>query len=159
VENTHTYVTALENFGRIAARGLVIAGGLFWMIAAFSGPYVYQEMSLAESLTTAVWPFLATAVTLVVGWTYERLATLLLFAASAAVLVWGVLYAWELGVWILMSFVLLAPMLFAGVLFSLAAREETRRTRGIEPKPPTAVRERVATRRQSHRPSVQPNAQ
>jgi hypothetical protein len=48
----------------------------------------------------------------------------LLFAASAAVVVWGVLYAWEAGVWIIMLIVLIAPMMFAAILFTLAARSE-----------------------------------
>lgn len=122
-------VRPIESVGRVAARGLVIAGGAFWMIAAFAGPYVYEDMSLADSLGTAIWPFLAVVVILITGWTYERLASVLLFGASVAVLVWGLMYQWEPGVWVLMMLVLLAPMMSAGILFLLASDSEYRRSR------------------------------
>jgi nitrate/TMAO reductase-like tetraheme cytochrome c subunit len=127
--------TAMENIGRVAARGFVVAGGVFWVVAAFSGPYVFNYTSLADSLRTAMWPFLATVVTLVIGWTHERLASTLLFGASTALLVWGFLSEWELGVWILMAFVLFSPILLAAILFLFAARAERRRTReaGVAP--------------------------
>lgn len=109
---------------RALARSLVIAGGGFWAIAAFAGPSV--GTTLQASLQTAAWPFAATAVIATVGWKYERLASVLLFAATAAVIVWGTLYAWESGVWLLMTILLIVPMLAAGVLFLLAAHSETR---------------------------------
>ncbi|MBI5231425.1 MAG: hypothetical protein HY876_04575 [Coriobacteriales bacterium] len=119
--------TDMEIAGRAFARVFVVAGGIFWMAAAFAGPYVYGQMTLATSVKTAMWPFLAAVVTLIIGWTYERLAAVLLFAASTAVVVWGVLYQWEFGVWAIMTFVLIAPMAIAGVLLMLASRAEERR--------------------------------
>jgi len=116
-----------EVWARLFARGYVIAGGLFWVIGAFAGPYVYQHMTAGTSATVAMWPFLAAAVILIIGWTYERLAAVLLFGASAAVAVYGVLYSWEIGVWMIMSAVLIAPMVIAGLLFLVAARAETKR--------------------------------
>lgn len=138
-EYTNDENTAMENGGRLAARGFVIAGGVFWTIAAFSGPYVYHDLSLAESFSTAMWPLLATIVILGVGWFYERLAAVLLLSATAAAIVWGVLYSWEIGVWILMSFVLIAPMVLASVFFALAARAEYRRNFPAEPQHPVSV--------------------
>lgn len=107
---------------RLAARGFVIAGGLFWIVAAFAGPFFYDRSGMGSALSTAVYPLAATVATLVIGWTYERLAAVLLFAGAAGVVVWGVLYAWEPGMWILMSFVLVAPITIAGILFMLAGR-------------------------------------
>jgi len=123
-----------ENVVRMLARILVLAGGVFWIIAAFAGPYVFDNMSLADSLKTAVWPFLAALAILAVGWIYEHLAAVLLFAASTAALVWGVIYGWEVGVWVVMAFVLFAPMMMAAVMFLLAARAEARRVARDEAK-------------------------
>lgn len=109
---------------RFFARGFVIAGGLFWIIAAFAGPYFYGQTGTAVAIRDAVYPFAATVAMLVIGWTYERLAAVLLFAGAAGVLGWGVLFGWETGVWLLMSTVLIAPMVIAGVLFLLAGRME-----------------------------------
>lgn len=138
-DNTHAEESGAEYLARLGARGFVVAGGLFWMAAAFSGPFVYEGMSLSDSMRVAVWPLLATAVTLLVGWHYERLASVLLVAASAAVVVWGTLYAWEFGLWMLMSAVLIAPMIIAALLFVLAARSEEERSRVAEPRPATPI--------------------
>lgn len=107
---------------RLFARLFVAAGGVFWVIAAFAGPYLIGDMSLAESLRTAVSPFIATVVTLVVARYSEELAAVLLFAGASAVFVWGVLYQWDVSTWILMAAVLITPMVTAAVLFILAAR-------------------------------------
>jgi nitrate/TMAO reductase-like tetraheme cytochrome c subunit len=133
-ENAHiSEPSAAENAERLFARGFVVAGGMFWVVAAFAGPYAFQDTSLAESLATAMWPFLATVVTLVVGWRYERLAAMLLLAASAALFAWGIINEWEIGVWILMAFVMFSPLLIAAILFFLASRAEDKRLRAAEP--------------------------
>jgi hypothetical protein len=131
-DTTHDHSRDVEYVERILARGFVLAGGVFWMLAAFTGPYVYEGISLASSLRMAAGPLLAAVMTLVIGWKYERLAALLLFAASSAVVVWGVLYAWEVGVWVIMSIVLIAPMLLSAALFTLAARSEEHHTAPAE---------------------------
>lgn len=141
----------LENLSRLAARGFVIAGGLFWMAAAFAGPYAFHDMSVRESLAEAAWPLAATVVILLVGWRYERLAAILLGASTAAVVVWGVLFGWETGVWILMSFVLIAPMVIAGVLFLIAAGAESRRMRPAEAPATEAERQRIRIARSGAR--------
>jgi len=120
--------TELESVERMFARGFVVLGGAFWVAAAFAGPFAFGDVGVAASLKTAMWPLAATAVTLAIGWTDERIAAVLLFGASAAVPIWGVLYGWEPGVWALMTCVLIAPMAIAGVLFLLAARAELRRS-------------------------------
>ena len=122
---------AKEQASRILARGLIISGGIFWMLASFAGPYVYQELSLATSLSVALWPLIAAAVILVMSWTYERLAAELLLGASTAVLVWGVLFAWEIGVWILMIGLLMVPMIVSGGLLLFAAHAAVKREEAI----------------------------
>jgi hypothetical protein len=124
----------IENVERMAARGFVVAGGLFWMTAAFAGPYVFGGTTGRQAIATAMWPLLATVVTLLIGWYYERIAAFLLFAGVAAVVAWGVMFGWEGGVWMIMSFVLIAPMLIAGVLFLLASHSEAVAAR-TEPEP------------------------
>ncbi|MDH4140529.1 MAG: hypothetical protein OEV43_08165 [Coriobacteriia bacterium] len=111
-------------FERIAARGLVIGGGVFWIIAAFAARFSFGGEGVVDSVGGAIYPFAAAVVVLAVGWFYERAAAVLLFAASIAVLVWGVLFAWEPTVWLVMTTVLVAPMTVSGIFFLLASRME-----------------------------------
>lgn len=120
--------TVVEHLARTFARALVIAGGSFWVAAILAVPYVYGNVGLAESARTGSWPFVASLVILAVGWKYERLASVLLLGASAAVVVWGVIYGWEAGVWLIMTAVLIAPMALAALLFALSARAEEKRS-------------------------------
>lgn len=115
-------MSAEEFAERLFARVMVVAGGIFWMVAAFAGPFVFGEADLASSMRTAASPLLATVVTLFVARYSEEFAAVLLFAGSAAVAVWGVLYQWEFGVWMLMAAMLIAPMVTAAILFLLASR-------------------------------------
>ncbi len=118
--------TVVEHLARTLARGLVIAGGSFWLIATFGVPLVYHDAATIDA-SVGMWPFLAVLVILVIGWKYERLAAVLLVAASVAVVAWGLIYQWEQGVWIVMAAVLVAPMALAAILFTLSARAEERR--------------------------------
>jgi hypothetical protein len=118
--------TVIEHLSRTFARGLVIAGGSFWLIATFGVPLVYHDAATIDA-SVGMWPFLAVLVILIIGWKYERLAAVLLLAASVAVLAWGLIYQWEQGVWIVMAAVLIAPMALAAILFTLSARAEERR--------------------------------
>lgn len=117
----------LEYFERTLARAMVIAGSAFWVIAAFAGHYLSRKVTLETSVMTALGPFLGTLVALVVGWTHERLASMLLFVATVGVAVWGLIYAWEPGLWMVMGYAVIAPLAIAGALFALAARAEERR--------------------------------
>lgn len=118
----------LEYFERTLARAMVIAGSSFWVVAAFAGHYLSRSVTLETSILTALGPFLGTLATLVIGWKHERLASMLLFVTAAGVVVWGLIYNWEAGVWIVMTYAVIAPLAIAGALFTLAARAEDRRT-------------------------------
>ena len=112
------------NVDRLFARGFVIAGGLFWMIASFAGLYAFVGSSTQAALLAAFYPFAATVATLVIGWYYERTVAALLVVASALVVVWGAVASWEVGVWILMAVFMIGPMLTAAGLFTMARREQ-----------------------------------
>ncbi|MDP2183758.1 MAG: hypothetical protein Q8K99_14490 [Actinomycetota bacterium] len=112
------------NVERMIAQFLVIGGGLFWIIAAYAGRFAFQDASVLESVGSAAYPFTAAVVVFGVGLWREDVASLLLFAGSAAVLVWGFVVVWEPVVWLVMATVLIVPMLVAGIAFYLAARME-----------------------------------
>ncbi len=107
---------------RGVARAFVIAGGAFWSVAMFMG--LTSGGYTGAVMLGAFVPLVAVAATLIIGWYYERAAAVLLVAASFAVLAWGVVYQFEVGVWLIMTFALLGPMLTAAVLFWMARTEQ-----------------------------------
>lgn len=109
---------------RNVARGFVIGGGVFWSVATFAGLYVFNESGLSSALMAAFIPLVAIAATLIIGWYYERVAAALLVLASAAVVAWGVIYQFEIGVWVIMGVFLMGPMLTAATLFWMARRDQ-----------------------------------
>jgi len=123
------------NMDRLFARGFVVFGGVFWMCASFAAAYSFIRAGASAALLSAFYVFAATAATLVIGWFYERTAAALLVLASAAVVVWGTMASWELGVWILMTLFLIGPMLTAGVLFLMARREQAAYERALARNP------------------------
>lgn len=109
---------------RGVARGFVLLGGAFWSIASFAGLYTYRQTGWGAALLAGFYPMIACAATLVVGWYFERFTAAALALASLAVVAWGVVFQFELGVWMLMTFALIGPMMTAAVLFWLARREQ-----------------------------------
>jgi hypothetical protein len=109
---------------RGVARAFVIAGGVFWAIAAFAGLYSFQETGFSAALLAAFFPLVACLATLIVGWYFERTTAALLMLAALAVVAWGVIYQFEMGVWILMTLALIGPMLTASALFWMARRDQ-----------------------------------
>ncbi len=104
------------------ARAFVIAGGVFWAAAAFAGLYSFRDAGPTAFLGAAV-PLLATIVTLVVGWYWERIAAIMLAVASVGAVYYGITAGFEAGVWMLVTVSLIGPMVTASVLFWLARRE------------------------------------
>lgn len=119
---THSTRASVE---RLFARGFVIAGGLFWIIASFAALWAYEGRGASVALLAAFYPFAAAAAALAIGWYFERTAAVLLALGSLAVIVWGVVANWEMGVWVLMMIFMVGPMLTAAFLYSLARREQT----------------------------------
>jgi hypothetical protein len=125
-EIDQNWVDAINRRIRIergVARAFVILGGVFWGLAAFAGYYSYQETGFNAAFLAASIPLMGTVVTLLVGWYSERAAALMLTAASIAVVYYGVITQFEVGVWILMTIALVGPMMTAAVLFWAARRE------------------------------------
>lgn len=116
-----TFSIAMKRGG---ARAFVIAGGAFWSLASFAGLYSFRQSGAGSAMLAALYPLAACAVTLVVGWYYERVASVLLTVGASAVIVWGVLYQFEVGVWVLMTLALIGPMLTAALLFWLARGDQ-----------------------------------
>jgi hypothetical protein len=108
---------------RGAARAFVILGGVFWGLAAFAGYYAYQQTGVQAAFLAASVPLMLALATLLVGWKWERAASVLLVLASAGVVYWGIANQFELGVWTLVTIALIGPMMTAAVLFWLARQE------------------------------------
>lgn len=128
---TRHILGGLEYSERTFARAMVIAGCSFWIIACVV-LYASGKSSLSGAISTTLWPFLGTLVTLVIGWTHERLASLLLFIAAVATAAWGAIYGWEPGVWGVMSYAVIGPTALSAVLFMLASRAHERRENEAE---------------------------
>ena len=126
------------NMDRIFARGFVIAGGVFWTAASFAALYNYIGAGASAALLAAFYVFAATGATLAIGWFFERTAAGLLVLGSVAMVVWGAMAQWELGVWILMALFLLAPMLTAAALFAMARQEQLHVERVLQGNPQLA---------------------
>lgn len=112
------------NAERMGAWGLVIGGGLFWTIAAFSGPYSFVQVSLTSAVGTALVPLGLTLIVFALGLWSEVSASLLLFGLTIGGIVWGIAVGWEPALWTLMLTVFALPMGLAGVLYYLAWRME-----------------------------------
>jgi hypothetical protein len=117
-----------EVMERFIARGLVIGGGVFWAFLAMGttmlGPY---KTLIEASVKYTSLPLITAAVILAIGWRYERLAGILLFLAAIAVIAYGAIFAWEMGVWLFMAAVLIGPMAMSATMYVLAAHNEKKR--------------------------------
>lgn len=128
---------------RGVARAFVIAGGIFWSVAIFAGLSTLQETGIGYVFLGAFFPMVAVLATLAVGWYFERAASALLAAASIAVVAWGVIFEFEAGVWAIMVFALIGPMMTAAVLFWLARRDQVAYELSLAAKPELAPVEAV----------------
>jgi hypothetical protein len=138
------------NIERIAARVFVVCSFPIWIAAAvvsefefhFGGGILGPETSVTQMLggpVGAMIPLAAATVALLVGWFYERLAALLLLGFAGLVVIWGALSSWSFAPWAIAISVLLAPAIFAGVLFWAAARMQTILETADREKPKTPV--------------------
>lgn len=110
----------LENNARMFARGFTILGGVFWIVAAFSGPFIFGGGSIVGAFGFAAIPLLFTTAVLAVGWFYERAVSIVLAVAAIGTIVWGVTMGWERNVWAIMLGFFIAPTVVAALLFLLA---------------------------------------
>jgi hypothetical protein len=118
--------TGVRDGERIAARLFVGIGGIIWIGLAIGAAVVYGTPGPGALTTQILLPVALTVVAFAVGWFFESVAALLLFAGAIATVVWGVVAGWEAGVWGLMGLFLIAPEIIAGLLFMMAAQMQAR---------------------------------
>ena len=110
-----------KNVERIFARGFTVLGGIFWIGAAFAGPYVYGGQSVFGAFGTAIYPLVYTVAVLTIGWFYERLAALILALGAVGTIAWGLINnTWEPFVWGIMLSFFVTPTVISAVLYYLA---------------------------------------
>jgi hypothetical protein len=110
------------NASRILARSFVLIGGLFWVFMAWGRSWAYAGAPFTEALGGALIYAAGIAVVYVLGLFYENLTAALLTAGAVAIVVVGIVMAWETGVWATVFFFFIVPMLIAATLYYLAAR-------------------------------------
>jgi hypothetical protein len=111
------------NLERLAARLFVLAGGLFWFLAAIGATSYLDEGG--DAVLNQAWVLLGlTVVVFLMGWFYEVLTAVFLVVITVAFVVVGVVSEpiSEPGVWALWLLFTAAPSLIAATLFFLAAR-------------------------------------
>lgn len=108
---------------RGVARTFVILGAAFWGVSSLAASLWYQSGSEAL-LFIAVIPFLMNIACLIIGWRFERTASVMLVLTASGAIWWAAAHNFELGVWMLFVLLLIGPMLTAAVLFWLARQGE-----------------------------------
>lgn len=111
---------------RNIARAFVILGGAFWSAAVLIGTQMYEPSGTSWAALGSLMLLLLTVLVLGIGWRYERAASLLLVLLASGAVLWGVAVGFEVGVWAVMTFILIGPVLTAAVLFWMARRDQTR---------------------------------
>jgi hypothetical protein len=114
--------TEQMNAQRIFARAFVLVGGLFWVFMSWGTAWAYKGAPLTQALGGALIYAAGIAVLFIIGLFYEYLASALLALGAVAVVVFGIITGWEVGVWGTVFFFFIVPMLVASALYFLAAR-------------------------------------
>lgn len=106
--------------GEIFVRGFMALGALIWTVAAIGAylggrPGVFYAYGVVAILTVAAF---------LVGEFHQFAGAALLGAGAAALVVWGVVAGWEVGIWVMMGATLIVPTMLAAGLFLFEEREE-----------------------------------
>lgn len=134
----HEHAVTRMYIERGVARTFVILGASFWGVCSLAAALLYQRGS-ETLLFIALLPFLMNIACLIIGWRWERTASVMLTLTAAAAIGWGVAVSFEAGVWMLVVLLLVGPMLTAAVLFWLARQGEIDLARYLAPQPEMAV--------------------
>jgi hypothetical protein len=130
------------NVTRLIARGVVLAGivvSALGVIGAFAQIGYVSRTPLAYAEQNAI-PLVISIVVFLVGMWFEVLAAALLGLGALAFIVWGLVGGWDLGIWSMMVFFLIGPMLLSGVLYLFASQTQ----RVCELEETTSAREATA---------------
>lgn len=117
-----TCKTEVMNVQRIMARLFVIVGALFWGFAAWGAKWAYEGAPFTTAMSYGALFAAAILVVFVIGLFFENLAAAILLIASLGVIVAGFVGRWETGVWAVVLFFFVLPLVIAGVLYLMAAR-------------------------------------
>lgn len=109
------------NIQRIFARLFVIVGAVFWGSAAWGAKWAYEGAPFTTSLSYALLYAGAILAVFVIGLFYENIAALLLAVGSIAIIIVGLVFSWEPGVWAVMGFFFILPLVIAAILYFMAA--------------------------------------
>ena len=124
------------NVYRLAGRGFVLAGALFWVLVVFTGVMKMNSSSFfiftaantdkfASALAYAmIWVAVAAAV-FIVGLFYERIAAILMVVAAVGAIIYGAAMQWETGLWFIVGLFIILPIAISATLYALAAREQS----------------------------------
>jgi hypothetical protein len=123
-----TCSTDRMNFARIAARAALLIGATLWVIMLVARTTEQKYINLTYSFSdvlaaglNAIVPLAIAVGVFVLALFYERLAAVVLLVVAAAVVVWGAIVGWDIGVWISMMVVMVLPLVISAVLLLLAA--------------------------------------
>lgn len=107
-------------FDELLVRGFTAIGLVIW---ASAGVMSLISRQMEAFIGFAILALTTTGV-LVLGWYYERIASAVLAVGAAALIVWGVVAGWEVGVWMMMGVLLIVPAMVAAAMFLFAEHEE-----------------------------------
>jgi hypothetical protein len=116
---------------RGVARTFVMVGGVFWGIC-LAAVLVWFQPGMEKLLYISLLPFLMNVACLIIGWNWERSASIMLVAAAGLSTWWGLANGFELNLLIML---LVGPMLTAAVLFWMARTGETKLALQLTPAP------------------------
>jgi len=119
----HESAVARMYIERGVARSFVILGAAFWGVCALAASLWYQR-GMEALLFIALIPFLMNIASLIIGWRFERTASVMLVLTAGGAIWWAAAHSFELGVWMLFTILLIGPMMTAAVLFWLARQGE-----------------------------------
>jgi hypothetical protein len=107
---------------RGVARAFVMLGGVFWGICLIAVA-VWFRPGMERLLYIVLLPVLMNVACLIVGWYWERTASVMLAVAAGLAAWWGLANGFEPTILIML---IIGPMLTASVLFWLARRGEAK---------------------------------
>jgi len=123
-----TCSTERVNVSRLAARILIVLGGLVWAVMFFaqSTPERYSNLTytfkdVISAGIAAIIPLVITIGVFVLCMYFEKLAAVVLFAVAAAVVVFGLITGWEMLLWVSVLVAFVAPTVVSAALLLLAA--------------------------------------
>lgn len=114
-----------RNVEHLFALIFTFIGGVFWIVTAFMGS---RGITIAGTSTLGAFtftggafvPLVYTVLVLLIGYSQELIAAIILLAGAVLTVIWGIVAGWESSVWWIMAIFFMGPTIVAAVLFYLA---------------------------------------